>query len=76
VDHIAYVADMVGIDHVGFGSDYDGFNDPPIIPDVSQLVILTQAMMSRGFSEEEIKKFWGGNFVRVFQQTIDKPGRK
>ncbi|MHB9028046.1 MAG: dipeptidase [Candidatus Latescibacterota bacterium] len=73
VDHIAYVADLVGIDHVGFGSDYDGFPDPPIIPDVSQLVILTQAMLSRGFTEDEIKKFWGENFVRVFQQTIDTP---
>lgn len=75
VDHIAYVGDLVGMDYVGFGSDYDGFSDPPIIPEVSQLVLLTQAMMSRGFSEEEIKKFWGGNFLRVMEQTIDKPGK-
>ncbi len=73
VDHILYVADLVGIDTVGFGSDYDGFSAPPIVPDVSQLVHLTRAMLARGLTEEEIKKFWGGNFLRVLQQTIDKP---
>jgi membrane dipeptidase len=71
VDHILYVRDLVGIDTVGFGSDYDGFTDPPIISDVSQLVLLTQAMLARGLTEDEIQKFWGGNFLRVFRQTID-----
>ncbi len=74
VDHILYVADLVGMDHVGFGSDYDGFSDPPIVPDVSQLVLLTRAMLARGLTGKEIQKFWGGNFLRVFQQTIDNPG--
>jgi len=73
VDHILYVADLVGIDTVGFGSDYDGFSAPPIVSDVSQLVLLTRAMLARGLTEEEIRKFWGGNFLRVFRQTIDKP---
>jgi membrane dipeptidase len=73
VDHILYAADLVGIDTVGFGSDYDGFTETPVVPDVSQLVNLTRAMLARGLTEEEIKKFWGGNFLRVFQQTIDKP---
>ena len=73
VDHILYVADLVGIDTVGFGSDYDGFSEIPVVPDVSQLVNLTRAMLARGLTEEEIKKFWGGNFLRVLRQTIDKP---
>jgi len=71
VDHILYVADLVGIDTVGIGSDYDGFSSPPIVPDVSQLVLLTQSMMAYGLSEEEIQKVWGGNFLRVLQQNID-----
>ncbi|MFC1692000.1 dipeptidase [Candidatus Latescibacterota bacterium] len=71
VDHILYVADLVGIDTVGFGSDYDGFSDPPIVPDVSQLVLLTRAMLVRGLTEEEIKKFWGDNFLRVLQKSVD-----
>ncbi len=75
VDHILHAADLVGIDYVGFGSDYDGFSGTPVVPEVSQLVNLTHAMMSRGLTEEEIKKFWGGNFLRVFRETIDKPGK-
>ncbi len=73
VDHILYVRDLVGMDTVGFGSDYDGITVPPVIPEVSNLVELTRAMLARGLSVEEIKKFWGGNFLRVFRETIDKP---
>ncbi|MHB9027954.1 MAG: dipeptidase [Candidatus Latescibacterota bacterium] len=71
MDHILHVTDLVGIDYVGFGSDFDGFSGVPVIPEVSQLVLLTQAMMERGFSEDEIKKFWGGNFLRVLRKSID-----
>ena len=70
VEHICYVADMVGIDHVGIGSDFDGIVGP-IVPDVSQLVHLTRSMMTYGLSEEEIKKVWGGNFLRILKQNID-----
>jgi len=72
VDHISYVGDLVGIDYVSIGTDYDGAGyDPPlIIPDVSQLVLLTQAMMARGFTEEDMYKVWGGNFLRILQKTI------
>jgi membrane dipeptidase len=73
VDHIFYVADLVGIDTVGIGSDFDGGANLSEIPDGSQLVNLTRAMLSRGLTEEEIKKIWGGNFLRVLRQTIDKP---
>lgn len=73
VDHILYVRDLVGMDTVGFGSDYDGFSAPPIVPDISQLVLLTRAMLSRGLTEDEIRKFWGGNFLRIFQQVLDNP---
>ncbi len=72
-EHICYVADLVGIDHVGIGSDFDGLGDTvPVVPDVAQLVRLTQAMLTRGLSEEEIRKVWGGNFLRIFRQTIDR----
>jgi membrane dipeptidase len=75
VDHLCYVADLVGIDTVAFGSDYDGGVPEPIIPEVSQLVKLTQAMMSRGFTDDEIRKIWSGNYLRVLQKTIDKTGK-
>jgi len=70
VEHICYVADLVGIDHVGIGSDFDGTTNP-VVPDVSQLVHLTRSMMAHGLSEEDIKKIWGGNFLRILQQNID-----
>lgn len=71
-EHICYVRDLVGIDYVGIGSDFDGLGDEiPVIPDVSQLVHLTRSMLAHGLSEEEIQKVWGGNFLRIFRKTID-----
>ncbi len=73
VDHICYVADLVGIDHVAIGSDYDGMGSrTPVFGDVSKLVRLTRAMLSRGLSENEIRKIWGGNFLRLFRETLDR----
>ena len=74
VDHICYVADRVGIDHVGIGSDFDGLGDKtPVVPDVAQLVHLTRSMLAHGLSESEIQNVWGGNFLRLMQHTIDRP---
>ncbi len=73
VEHICYVADLVGINHVGVGSDFDGMGrTTPVVPDVSQLVHLTRSMLVHGLSEEEVQKVWGGNFLRLFKQTIDR----
>ena len=71
VEHICYVADLVGVDYVGIGSDYDGGVKSPIVPEMSQLVTLTKTMMAHGLNEKEIKQIWGGNFLRVLRQTID-----
>jgi membrane dipeptidase len=75
VDHVAYVADLVGVDHVGIGSDYDGLGrqTKPVVPDVSCLPELTQALLARGFSEEEAGRIWSGNFLRLLRGTIDGP---
>ena len=43
----------------------------PVVPEVSQLVNLTQCMMAHGLSDEEIRKIWGGNMLRVLKQVID-----
>ena len=65
MEHICYVRDLVGIDYVGIGTDFDGLGDAtPIVPDVSKLVLLTQSMLSYGLSEEEIKKALSGNLCR------------
>jgi membrane dipeptidase len=76
VEHIIYVRDLVGIDTVGIGTDYDG--TAKIVSgaeEVSKLVNLTQCMLAHGLTEEEIQKVWGGNFLRILEQTIDKPAK-
>ncbi|MGY4397661.1 membrane dipeptidase [Sphingomonas sp. UYAg733] len=65
---IAHVRDVVGIDHVGLGSDFDGAVTTGF--DVSQLVAVTQALMDRGFTPEEIGKVMGGNVLRVLRAGI------
>ncbi len=72
IDHIRYVVDLVGIDNVGIGTDYDGGVPKPIIPEVSRLVELTQGLMNRGFSENEIINIWGGNFLRLMGKVLDR----
>ncbi len=66
VDHIDHVKNLVGIDYVGIGSDFDGGGGLKDCVDVSQFPNITAEMMRRGYTEEEIDKVWGGNFFRVF----------
>ncbi|MBI4713246.1 MAG: dipeptidase [Planctomycetes bacterium] len=71
VDHIAYVADKFGVDYVGLGSDFDGYNGVTRgLEDVACLPNLTRALVKRGFNQTEIKKILGGNFLRVIKQVL------
>jgi membrane dipeptidase len=71
VDHIAYVADRFGVDYVGLGSDWDGYNGVTHgLEDCSYLPNLTKELVRRGFNQTEIKKILGGNFVRVIKQVL------
>ncbi len=73
LDHIEHVARVAGVDHVGVGSDFDGFFENERLPgleDVSQMPNLTAGLLRRGYREEEIKKIMGGNFLRVFREVI------
>jgi len=70
VDHIEYVCEKIGEDHVGFGADYDGMGrSVPIVRTYAETPQITQIMLDRGFSEQAILKFWGGNFLRVMQRA-------
>jgi len=61
--------ELVGEDHVALGSDFDGGPTPPRpMRDIGDLPMLTEAMLRRGYSEERIRKFLGGNLLRVFRQ--------
>lgn len=65
---IAHVRDLVGIDHVGLGSDFDGAVTTGF--DTSQVVAVTQALVDRGFTPDEIRKVMGGNVLRVLRAGI------
>ena len=65
---IAYVRDLVGIDHVGLGSDFDGAVTTGF--DTSQLAAVTQALADRGFTPEDIRKVMGGNVLRVIRAGL------
>ena len=74
VEHICYMADLVGIDYVGIGTDFDGLGrTTPVVPEMSQLVHLTRSMLAHGMSEAEIRKVWGGNFLRLLRKNLDPP---
>ena len=70
VDHIDYVVKLVGPDHVGLGSDFDGMSSTPIgLDDCSKVPLITKELVERGYSEKDIKKILGGNFIRVFREV-------
>ncbi|MGY0585345.1 MAG: dipeptidase [Paraglaciecola chathamensis] len=73
LDHIDHVVELIGIDHVGIGSDYDGVGDslPEGLKDVSTYPNLVQGLMDRDYSEADIKKILSGNFLRVWQAVED-----
>jgi len=71
INHIQYVADKFGVDYVGLGSDFDGY-DGVIkgLEDTTRLPNITAELANRGFNQTAIKKILGGNFLRVIIQTI------
>lgn len=77
LDHIDYIVGLVGADHVGIGSDFDGIESTPQeINDVTDLPLVTKGLLERGYSETDIKKILGGNFIRVFKANAPPPRSK
>lgn len=69
VNHIQHVIDVIGIDYVGIGSDFDGGGGIDGCSDVSGMKNITRELLRRGYSREDIAKIWGGNFLRVMDQA-------
>lgn len=67
--HVRYVADLIGVDHVGVSSDFDGGGRIQGWADAGQSPAVTEALVEQGFSEAELAKIWGGNFLRVLAQA-------
>ncbi len=68
-DHIDHAVKVAGIDHVGIGTDFDGGGGLADCRDASQMGNVTTELVKRGYSEKEIEKIWGGNFMRVFREV-------
>jgi membrane dipeptidase len=69
VNHIQHVVDVAGIDYVGIGSDFDGGGEIDGCRDVSQMKNITKELIRRGYSNEDIAKIWGKNFMRVMHEV-------
>jgi membrane dipeptidase len=71
VDQIDHVVKVVGIDHVGIGTDFDGGGGIIGCDDVSGMVHVTEELLRHGYSEKDIAAIWGGSFMRVFRKAIE-----
>jgi len=71
VDHIDHAVDLIGIDHVGISSDFDGGGGVVGWNDASETFNVTLELVRRGYTEDEIRKLWGGNTLRVWRAVED-----
>jgi membrane dipeptidase len=69
IEHIDHAVKLVGADHVGLGSDFDGATMPDGLEDCSKLPKITEALLRKGYSEDDIRKILGGNTLRVMEQV-------
>ncbi len=76
VDHLTYAAELIGVEHVGLGSDFDGASMPVDVPDASAYPEFTRALWQRGYSESEIQKILGENTLRVMNEVASKAHSK
>jgi membrane dipeptidase len=68
LDHLDHIVKLIGVDHVGLGSDFDGIQSAPRgLDDVTSMPLVTQELVKRGYSAKDITKILGGNFIRVFE---------
>jgi membrane dipeptidase len=71
LDHLDHIVKLVGVDHVGMGSDYDGTNSVPRqLDDVTAYPLITEELVRRGYSKKDVRKILGENFMRVFEANV------
>ena len=69
IQHLEHAIHVMGIDHVGLGTDFDGDGGVPGLADSSELINFTRQLLRRRYDERDIQKIWGGNFLRVMTQV-------
>lgn len=65
IEHILHIKEVIGINHIGIGSDFDGGGGIPGCNASNELINITKGLLAQGFTYEELEKLWGGNFLRV-----------
>ena len=73
INHIDYIVNRIGIDHVGIGTDFNHGSGITGYDDASEALNVTKALLERGYSAEDVEKIWGGNFLRVFKEVRVAP---
>ena len=66
-DHVEYIRNLVGVEYVGIGTDFDGGGGMNELEDASRMKYITVELMRRGWTDHELELFWGGNFLRVMR---------
>jgi len=74
--HLEHAIDIMGIDHVGLGTDFDGDGGICGLADASELINLTIQLLRRRYSHDDIEKIWGGNWMRVMNEVQYESGNK
>jgi membrane dipeptidase len=73
-DHLDYIVKLIGIDHVGLGSDFDGINSTPQqLNSVTDFPLITKELLARGYGKKDIRKILGGNFLRLLKANENRP---
>jgi microsomal dipeptidase-like Zn-dependent dipeptidase len=68
VEHLNHMVNIMGIEHVGIGTDFDGDGGIPGMANASEVINFTRRLLQERYSEEQIQMIWGGNFLRVMEQ--------
>ena len=69
IDHVDYMVKLIGVDHVGISSDFDGGGGIEGWNDASETLNVTKELVNRGYNEKDIEKIWGGNLLRVMEEV-------
>ena len=69
IEHLNHVVNLAGVEHVGIGTDFDGDGGIIGCNDSSELINFTRRLMKERYNEEDIRRIWGGNFLRVMEEV-------
>lgn len=73
MDHLDYIVKLIGADHVGLGSDFDGITSAPQqLDDITNMPLIAKELLARGYSKKDVQKILGGNFMRIFEANMQE----